>query len=102
MKCTLGEKEIFELSPTQINLLAHLIPIHQLEDHIQGLIHYVIGQKLRECAGKLFEEWKPKLVKEGVTQVPLMDIDLADMIFKHPDYVTRAVDRGNDESPSAV
>ena len=104
MKCILNDKEIFELSPTQLNLLGHLIPAHQIEDHIKGLIHYIIGQKLRESAGKLFEEWKPKLLKDGVEQVPLMDIDLAKMIFEHPDYVTRAVDNGNSEeaAPSTL
>ena len=104
MKCILNDKEIFELSPTQLNLLGHLIPAHQIEDHIKGLIHYIIGQKLRESAGKLFEEWKPKLLKDGVEQVPLMDIDLAKMIFEHPDYVTRAVYNGNSEeaAPSTL
>lgn len=97
MKCTLNGVEIFELNPTQINLLGHLVPAHQVEDHIKGLLHYIIGQKLRESAGKLFEEWKPKLAKEGIEQVPLMDIDLAKMIFEHPDYVTRAVDNGNSD-----
>ena len=86
MKCMINDMEVFELSPTQVNILAHTIPYHQLEDHLKGLIHYVVGQKLRESAGKLFEEWKPKLVKEGVTSVPLMDIDLAKMIFERSDY----------------
>lgn len=100
MKCILNEQEIFELSPTQLNLLRHVIPAHQVEDHIKGLIHYILGQKLREAAGKLFEEWKPKLLKEGVEKVPLMDIDLAEMIFNRPDYVTKAVDHGNSDEPA--
>lgn len=98
MKCTLNGKDIFELSPTQMNLLGHLIPANQVEDHVTGLIHYIIGQKLRECAQKLFEEWKPKLLKDGVTHVPLMDIDLAKTIFEHPDYKTAAVDNGNSDA----
>ena len=98
MKCFLGDTEIFDLNDTQMNLLRHMIPAHQVEDHIKGLIHYILGQKLRECAGKLFEEWKPRLAKEGVTQVPLMDIDLASLIFDRPDYVTQAVDNGNAET----
>lgn len=100
MKCILNDVEIFELSATQLNLLRHVIPAHQLEDHIKGLIHYIIGQKLREAAGKLFEEWKPKLLKEGVQQVPLLDIDLAQLIFDRPDYVTKAVDHGNSDEPA--
>lgn len=98
MKCILNDKEIFELSPTQMNLLGHIIPINQIEDHVTGLIHYIIGQKLREAAQKLFEEWKPKLLKEGVSQVPLMDIDLAKMIFEHPEYKSAAVDNGNSDA----
>lgn len=87
MKCTLNDKDIFELNQTQLSLLKHTLPNDLLEEHIKGLIHYVIGQKLRESAGKLFEEWKPKLAKEGVTTVPIMDIELAQMIFDRPDYV---------------
>jgi len=87
MKCTLNGNDIFDLSQTQLSILKHTLPADLLEEHIKGLIHYIIGQKLRESAGKLFEEWKPKLAKEGVTSVPLMDIDLAQMIFDRPDYV---------------
>lgn len=90
MKCYIDNMEVFELNQTQVNILAHLVPRHQLEDHLKGLIHYIIGQKLRECAAKLFEEWKPKLAKEGLELVPLMDIDFAKMIFERPDYTTRA------------
>lgn len=104
MKCLLNDVEIFDLNPTQVNLLRHVIPAHQVEDHIKGLIHYVMGQKLREAAGKLFEEWKPKLHKEGVDQVPLMDIDVAKMIFDRPDYISRAIDNGNSDeaAPSTL
>jgi hypothetical protein len=89
----LDDMEVFELNPTQVNVLSHLVPRAELEDHIKGLIQYIVGQKLRECAGKLFEEWKPKLAKEGVEQVPLMDIDLAKMIFDRPDYIVRTPDQ---------
>lgn len=87
MKCMINDMEAFELNPTQVNILAHVIPYHEIEDHLKGLIQYIVGQKLRECAGKLFEEWKPKMIKEGIQSVPIMDIDLAKMIFERPDYV---------------
>jgi len=91
MKCMINDMEVFDLNPTQVNILAHVIPYNEVEDHLKGLIHYIVGQKLRECAGKLFEEWKPKLAKEGVTTVPLMDIDLAKEIFERPDYASLAM-----------
>lgn len=104
MKCILNDIEIFELNPTQLNLLRHILPAHLVEEHIKGLIHYIIGQKLREAAGKLFEEWKPKLAAEGVTEIPLMDIDLAKIIFEHKDYISRAADNGNSDhaAPSTL
>lgn len=88
MKCNLNGKDIFELTQTQLKLLEHVLPAEQIEDHIKGLVHYVIGQKLRESASKLFEEWKPRLAAEGVVQVPLMDIDLAQLIFDRADYTS--------------
>lgn len=101
MKCYIDGIEIFELNDTQVNILSHVIPRHQLEETLKGLIHYIIGQKMRECAGKLFEEWKPKLAKEGVELVPLMDIDFAKMIFERPDYVCRADTPVNTDLPTA-
>lgn len=86
MKCTLNGKEIFELAESQIKLFQHIIPAEEIEDHLKHLVVYVVGQKLREAAGKLFEEWKPKMVKEGITSVPLLDMDLAQLIFDRPDY----------------
>lgn len=100
MKFFIDDKEIFELSPTQMNLLRHLIPAHQVEDHITGLVQYIVGQKLRDSAIKLFEEWKPKMFAEGIKEVPLADLDLAELIFKRPDYITRATDYGNAETPT--
>lgn len=100
MKCYIDNMEIFELNDTQVNILSHLIPRHQLEDVIKGWVHQVVGQKIRECAGKLFEEFKPKMAKEGVEFVPLMDIDLAKMIFERPDYVSQAVTPINSDTPT--
>ena len=101
MKCFIDDMEIFDLNETQVNILSHDIPRHQVEDTLKGLIHYIVGQKLRECAGKLFEEWKPKLAKEGVDLVPLLDIDFAKMIFERPDYVSKAIVPTNAELENA-
>lgn len=90
MKCTLNDKQIFELSESQLNVLKHCIPEDQLEDHIKTVILYVLKHKLTECAGKLFEEWKPKLIAEGVQQIPISDADFADVIFRHPNYERRS------------
>lgn len=89
MKCTLNDKEIFALSDSQLNVLKHCIPEDQVEEHLKAIILYVIKHKLVECAGKLFEEWKPKLIAEGVKEIPISDADFADMIFKHAEYQPR-------------
>jgi len=83
MKCTLNNKEIFDLSDSQINVLKHCIPEEQLEDHLKAVILYVVKHKLVECAGKLFEEWKPKLIAEGVKEIPISAYDVLFLIISH-------------------
>lgn len=89
----LDDMELFELSPVQLNVLAHAIPVQEIKDHLKGLINYVVSQKIQECGSKLFNEWKPKLIQEGIEMIPAKDIEFAKMIFDRPDYVSAVESR---------
>lgn len=99
MKIFLDQTEVLDLTPTQMNLLRHMIPADQVEERIKGMIYQILGQCLRDCAMKLFDEWRPKFIAEGTKMIPVDDVEIANLIFARADYLPAYAPKNNMNIP---
>ena len=89
MKISINDKEIFTLSEVQMKVIKNDIPEDFVEEDIKRRIYWVLyDQKYQKCFERLKMEWEPKL-KKRMSSIPTNDEELAELIFKQPDYKSR-------------
>jgi hypothetical protein len=91
MDIKVGLTIVCSLTKTQQNIIKSDINADEFEADIQRRVSYIVTHKLEQCMARLRQEWVEggKLVANGVTSIPLDDIELAELIFAQPNYKCR-------------
>ncbi|MGD8305132.1 MAG: hypothetical protein PVF17_00630 [Ignavibacteria bacterium] len=89
MKFEVDGELILELSDIQKKIICHDVHEDEFEADMKRRVKYVLSHKYEKCMERLKSEWIPKLEASGVESIPLKDDILAEMIFSHPDYMSR-------------
>ena len=90
MKISVDGKEIFALSETQKKVIQNDILSEIFEEDMHRRLQYILIHKYEECFKRLKLEWEPKLSQNGVKMVPTDPDELAELIFKQPNYKNRS------------
>lgn len=89
MKISVNDQELFTLTDTQKKVLAHDIPLDNLESDLKRRINWVIMHKYEQVFKSFREEWDPKLKDNGVVSIPLDEEQYAQLVFSQPNYQDR-------------
>lgn len=89
MKIKCDDKEIFELSETQLKCIQNDIPTSQCIQDLERRLCYVLEHKYEQCFKRLKEEWEPKLAKRGYKSIPTDQDEFAKLVFAQEDYEDR-------------
>ena len=82
---------VCDLTETQKNIVKNDINADEFESDIQRRVCYIVEHKIERCMKRLKEEWVDggKLADNGVSSVPMDDMQLAELIFSQPNYKCR-------------
>lgn len=89
MKIKVDEKDVFELTEVQKQVIKNDIHEDLFEEDMKRRLHYILTHKYEQCFKRLKEEWEPKLKKSGLKQLPVDDEEYAKLIFSQPGYQSR-------------
>ena len=89
MKISVDGKELFELSEVRKKVISNDINSDLLDGDLKRRMQYSITHKYEKCMERLKSEWILRLKESGVRSIPLDDDELADLIFRHPEYKDR-------------
>ena len=89
MKISVNDQELFTLTDTQKKVLAHDIPLDNLESDLKRRINWVLMHKYENVYRALKEEWDPLLKANGVVSIPLDEDQYAELVFSQPNYKDR-------------
>lgn len=87
MKVYLDDKALFEITDTQVKILANDLggPIEEIKYRLE----WVITHKIEACFQRLKAEWDPKLAARGIEMIPTNQEKYAELVFSQPDYKNR-------------
>lgn len=88
MKISVNNKELFNLSEVQKQVICNDIHADELDADLQRRLQWVLMHKYEQCMKRLRDEWMPKL-KGRVESVPTNDDSFAQLVFSQPDYKDR-------------
>jgi len=88
MKISVDDEELFTLSDTQKKVIHNDINEDIFNEDMKRRLQYILTHKYERCFERLKNEWMPVL-KERMQSIPTNDDDLAEVIFKQPEYKSR-------------
>lgn len=86
MKIKVNDKELFELSDIQKQVIQNDISSDVFEDDMKRRLKWVLMHKYEQCFKRLKAEWDGKLLANGVTMVPTQPDEYAALVFEQPNY----------------
>lgn len=89
MKISINGEELFSLTETQKKVIKHDIHEDIFEEDMKRRIKWALMHKYEQCLARLKSEYMPKLIEVGAKTIPTDADELAEMIFKHPEYKSR-------------
>ena len=90
MKVYIDDKEIFEITPTDLDLFSDEIVTCDVQADIERRLQWVISHKCEQLYKRFKEEWTTKLASEGVTSVPLAKDAFVALVKASPNYKNRS------------
>ena len=90
MKFYLDKTLIFELDETKQKVLKNRIFQEEFQEHMMHLVKWVTMHNQEQAFKQLTEEWVPKLKAHGAKMIPTDEDELAELIFKDPEYKSRS------------
>lgn len=86
MKILLDGKEIYEISEVQLNIFKSEIDSKDLSAYLEKIITNTIKDNVTIVFNRLKKEWIVKLKEAGVKNIPLDDMEFAQLIFNQDSY----------------
>lgn len=88
MKISVNDKELYTLTPTQLQVLGDAIN-SDLQEDLKRRLKWVLIHKFEEVMKDMKSEWIPKLQANGVTMMPIDNEEFARLVFSQPNYVSK-------------
>jgi len=89
MKISVDNKDLFELTTTQKNVIKNCINSDVFDEDMKRRLQWVLMHKYEQCFKRLKDEWDGKLPGLGVSSIPTDKDAYAEMIFALPEYKDR-------------
>jgi hypothetical protein len=87
MKIYIDEVELFEITQTDLDLLAN--DLVDVQSEIERRLEWSIKQKCDSCYDRMKAEWTPKFLEEDILP-PKTREDFVAAVLARPDYKNRA------------
>ena len=89
MKISVNDQEYFTITPMQRNVMAYNHDEDALDAKIMHDLEFILKHKYERCFERLYNEWFPKLVALGFTEIPSDPDEFAELVFAQPTYKDR-------------
>lgn len=96
MKVYIDNELIFELSDIQKKVIMNDINADEFDADMKRRLEYILMHKYQKSFDRLEKEWccddgtgNSKLSKNGVNEIPMEKLKLAELIMKQPNYKDR-------------
>lgn len=87
MKISVNDEVLFELSPTELQVIGNDIgPEEMVIADLKRRLEWVVAHKHAQCLERLKNQYVPILKQRGEKSMPLDDEMMADLIFSLPEY----------------
>ncbi len=90
MQITVDGEDLFEISDTEMEVLAYVLEISTLDADCKRRLEWVLRHKIEQCYKRLRQDWMKILENDpNVRSVPIDDEAFFDMVKVRDDYQDR-------------
>lgn len=98
MKISVDGQDLFTLTETHKKIIKNDIHEDIFDEDMKRRLAWVLHHKLERCYQRLKNEWEPKLVENGVKQIPTDPQEFAELVFAQPNYKCRKVRQAEEDA----